>query len=306
MTANLPAFAIDFEATDATPEAQATEIGYCGVAFSDKGILNPLHMPAAMLCKPERPISYGAMAVTGICGEDVADKPDHTKVVSYYMPVVPAYIIGHNIDYDIQVAKNAGVDTSQYKLICTLAIARKLYPDIEHSLGALLYRFHYNEARNHANQAHSAAADVRFCVILLRGFCAEAGITDMESLYAYSEAARIPEFMPMGKHKGESISEVASTTDGRAYFLWVITDIDDNPYLIQAVHAALIGTGLQCTKGGQYFSKGQTYTIDSFMSRTTLKFKGMSEVFAIHLHKKAVIITLASGSDDDAAAFKVI
>lgn len=305
MTANLPAFAIDFEATDATPEAQATEIGYCGVAFSDKGILNPLHMPAAMLCKPERPISYGAMAVTGICEEDVADKPDHTKVVSYYMPVVPAYIIGHNIDYDIQVAKNAGVDTSQYKLICTLAIARKLYPDIEHSLGALLYRFHYNEARNHANQAHSAAADVRFCVILLRGFCAEAGITDMESLYAYSEAARIPEFMPMGKHKGESISEVASTTDGRAYFLWVITDIEDNPYLIQAVQAALVGTGLQCTKGGQYFSKGQTYTIDSFMSRTTLKFKGMSEVFAIHLNKKAVIITLASGSDDD-AAFKVI
>lgn len=304
MSANLPACVIDFEATDATPEAQATEIGYCGVAFSDKGILNPLHMPAAMLCKPERPISYGAMAITGICPEDVADKPDHTQVVSYYMPVVPAYIIGHNVDYDIQVAKNAGVDTSQYKAICTLAIARKLYPDIEHSLGALLYRFHYNEARKRANQAHSAAMDVRFCVILLRGFCIEAGIKDMQSLYEYSEAARIPERMPMGKHKGESINEVASTADGRAYFLWVITDIKDNPYLIQAVQATLIGSSLQCTKGGLYFNKGQDYVIDKFLSRNTLKFKDMSEVFNVSLDKKAVIITIVSGNE--AASFKVV
>lgn len=304
MSADLLACVIDFEATDATPEAQATEIGYCGVAFSDKGILNPLHMPAAMLCKPERPISYGAMAITSICPEDVADKPDHTQVVSYYMPVVPAYIIAHNADYDIQVAKNAGVDTSQYKLICTLAIARKLYPDIEHSLGALLYRFHYDEARKHASQAHSAAMDVRFCIILLRGFCIEAGITDMQSLYEYSEAARIPERMPMGKHKGESINEVASTADGRAYFLWVITDIKDNPYLIQAVQATLIGSSLQCTKGGLYFNKGQDYVIDKFLSRNTLKFKDMSEVFNVSLDKKAVIITIVSGNE--AASFKVV
>lgn len=304
MSANLPACVIDFEATDATPEAQATEIGYCGVAFSDKGVLNPLHMPAAMLCKPERPISYGAMAITGICPEDVADKPDHTQVVSYYMPVVPAYIIGHNVDYDIQVAKNAGVDTSQYKAICTLAIARKLYPDIEHSLGALLYRFHYNEARKHANQAHSAAMDVRFCVILLRGFCIEAGIKDMQSLYEYSEAARIPERMPMGKYKGENINEIASTADGRAYFLWVITDIKDNPYLIQAVQATLIGSHLQCTKYGLYFNKGQDYVIDTFLSRDTLKFKGMNEVFKLSLYKKAVIITTTS--DNESASFKVV
>lgn len=304
MSENLPALVIDFEATDATVDAQATEMGYCSVAFSDKGILNPLYMPVAMLCKPERSISYGAMAITGICPDDVADKSDHTAVVSHYMPAGAAYIIGHNIDYDVQVAKNAGVDTSKYKLICTLAIARKLYPDIEHSLGALLYRFHYQEARNHAKQAHSAAADVRFCVILLRQFCIMAGITDMQTLYEYSEAARIPEFMPMGKHKGESISEIATTIDGRAYFLWVITDIKDNPYLIKAVQATLVGCCLQCTKGGRYFNNGQDYAIDKFLSRDTLKFKGMSEVFNVSLYKKAVIITITNGNED--ASFKVI
>lgn len=301
---NLPAFAVDFEATDATIDAQATEIGICPVAFSKNGVFNPLQMPVAALCQPERPISYGAMAVTGICPEDVADKPLHTAVVSYYMPARAAYIIAHNADYDIQVAKNAGIDTSHYKVICTLAIARKLYPDIEHSLGALLYRFHYNEARRYARDAHSAAADVRFCIILLRSFCIEAGITNMQSLYEFSEAARIPEFMPMGKHKGESVSEIAATADGRAYFFWVITDIDDNPCLIKAVQAALIGSELQCNKGNDAsLSSGQRYTVESFSSNNTLVFTGIDGAFAISLYKKAVIATNADGKQ---ASFKVV
>ena len=303
---DLPAFVIDFEATDATIDAQATEIGYCAVAFSDKGILNPLHHPQAMRCKPERPISYGAMAVTGICPEDIADKPPHTDVVGYYMPVVPAYIIGHNIDYDIQVAKNAGVDTSQYKAICTLAIARKLHPEADHKLGALLYRFLYEEARRYARDAHSAAMDVRFCIQLLRIFCNQAGITDMQSLYEFSEAARIPEVMPMGKNKGEKFSEIASTVDGRAYFFWVITDIDDNPYLIQAVQAVLVGSRLKCMVGNQYFKKGQDYTIEHFTDRQTLKLKDVEELISITLYKKAIIATIATASDGETATFKVI
>lgn len=302
---DLPAFAIDFEATDATIDAQATEIGICPITFS-KGILNPLQHPQAILCKPERPISYGAMAVTGICPEDVADKQCHIAVVTHYMPVGAAYIIGHNVNYDIQVAKNAGVDTSQYKAICTLAIARKLHPEADHKLGALLYRFLYEEARKYARDAHSAAMDVRFCIQLLRLFCNQAGITDMQSLYEFSEAARIPEVMPMGKNKGEKFSEIASTVDGRAYFFWVITDIDDNPYLIQAVQAVLVGSRLKCMVGNQYFKKGQDYTIEHFTDRQTLKLKDVEELISITLYKKAIIATIATASDGETATFKVI
>lgn len=303
---DLPVFVIDFEATDATTDAQATEIGYCAVAFSAKGVLNPLHHPQAMLCKPDRPISYGAMAVTGICPEDIADKPPHTQVVSYYMPVGAAYIIAHNADYDIQVAKNAGVDTSQYKAICTLAIARKLHPETDHKLGALLYRFLYDEARKYAREAHSAAMDVRFCIQLLRLFCDQAGITDMQSLYEFSEAARIPEVMPMGKYKGDSISEIAATVDGRAYFFWMITDIDDNPYLIKAVQAVLVGSRLKCTVGSKYFNKGQDHTIEHFTDRQTLKLRDVKELISITLYKKAIIATIATASDGETTTFKVI
>lgn len=237
MSANLPAYVIDFEATDATPEAQATEIGYCGVAFSDKGILNPLHMPAAMLCKPERPISYGAMAITGICPEDVADKPDHTQVVSHYMPVGAAYIIAHNADYDIQVAANAGVDVSQYKRICTQALARRFLPDLDsHSLGALTYAINPDLARQYCRNAHDAGYDVTFTLWLLEHLCELGGITSMEQLYLASEEARIPTVFTFGNYYGRKITEVAFENPG--YLRWII-EKHDNTYLIKACRQAV-------------------------------------------------------------------
>lgn len=236
---NLPAVAIDFETTCATADAQATELGLCPVVFSDKGILNPRMDAVAVRCKPDRDISFGAMSVTGICPEDVANEGDHTTVVPPLMPSGEAYIIGHNVDYDIRVAENAGVDVSNYHAICTLAIARDLYPDAQHSLGALLYMLDYDYARQHAQHAHSAAHDVRFCVRLLRIFCRNIGITDMQSLYEYSEQARIPKIMPLKKYKGQVITEMAKNNDGRKYLQWVIDNVEDNPYLIKACKQAL-------------------------------------------------------------------
>jgi len=233
---DMPAVAIDFEATEANDQAQATEIGICAIEFSDKGILNPRMHPAAVRCKPERDITFGSMAVTGICPEDVADEPSHTEIVQKFMPKGAAYVIGHNVDYDIQVAANAGVDVSQYKAICTLAMARALCPDAEHSLTAMLYKLEYDHARKYAQNAHSADYDVRFCVLILRRFCRDLGITDMQALYEYSELARIPKTFTFGKHMGKSIVEVANSDKG--YMNWIIKN-NSNAYLIHACRKAL-------------------------------------------------------------------
>lgn len=235
---NLPAVAIDFETTDASKDAQATELGLCPVDFSRNDTLNPRIDAAAVRCKPERTITYGAMAVTGICPEDVANAPSHQEVCHAYLPQGAAYIVGHNVDFDIQVAANAGVDVSQYRAICTLAIARELYPELEHSLGALMYALDYDYARQHAQHAHSAAHDVRFCVRLLRIFCRALGISDMAKLYEYSQQARIPKRFSFGKHKGEVIAEVAQTPKGRDYLKWLLKNNED-PYLLQACQQLL-------------------------------------------------------------------
>ena len=237
--AAIPAVAIDFETTCATSEAQATELGLCPVIFSANGVLNPRIDAVAVRCKPERDISFGSMAVTGICPEDVATEPSHRPALLPWLPKGPAYVIGHNVDFDIQVAKNASIDVSEYKAICTLAMSRELYPDAQHSLGAMLYMLDYDYARQHAQNAHSAAHDVRFCIRLLRIFCREVGITDMQSLYEYSEQARIPKVLPMGKHKGKSIKDMANQPKEREYLEWVIGNVD-NTYLVKAGQQALI------------------------------------------------------------------
>ena len=267
---NLPAMAIDFEATDASPDAQATQMGYCSIAFSNKGVLNPTTDAYAKCCRPDRDISYGAMAVTGICPEDLQAAESHKKVLLDHMPNGAAYIIGHNIDYDLQVARNSGVDTSQYKSICTLAIARHLYPDADHKLTALLYRFDYDYARQHAQNAHSAAHDVRFCVRLLRMFCREAGITDMQSLYEFSEMTRIPTVMTFGKEKGKKIKDLAATKSGRGYFFYLISEDISDPYLLAEFQKSLTGTELECTKGNKNYTKGRKYKIDRFVGSRQL------------------------------------
>lgn len=296
---SLIALTIDFEATEAGSEAQATEIGVCPVAFSEIGVLNPLAQPIAVRCKPDRPISFGAMSVTGICPEDVENEPSHTDVITNCMPVGAAYIIGHNVDYDIQVAANSGVDTSAYRAICTLAIARALYPDGEHSLGALLYRFDYNEARRYAQNAHSAAFDVRFCVRLLRLFCRDLGIKDMQTLYEFSEQARIPKVMPMGKFKGSAIAELNKTQPERSYLFWVIGNISDK-YLVQACQLVAEQCELECIKGNQIFKKGQVYEIGQFLSENTLTIAVDGTEHTAKVEEKNIVATFTDKKINDA------
>lgn len=219
---NNRAIVLDMEATDVTKDAQATEIGWCDVAFDENGILNPVGSAHVQRCKPERPISFGSMAVTNIYEDQLVDEPSHNVVVPSVIDDSITYVIGHNIDYDMQVAANAGV-TREYKRICTLAIALWCYPlDTDHKLLALLHMLDLDYARKYAVGAHSAKYDVMFCGRMLRILCRNNNITSMEQLYQFSEHCRIPVYMRFGKHKGKLISEIPYSY--KSYML--TTDID--------------------------------------------------------------------------------
>lgn len=243
----MKAIVLDFETTDATEDAQATELSIDEVFFDDRGMFwcNPKPLDGSgyapsFRCRPDRAISFGAMAVTNIFNEDVADKPSHIVVVNEVLPKGAAYIIGHNIDFDIRVAANAGVDVRQYKAICTLAMVRNLYPDADsHTLGAMSCMLDYEYARANIKNAHGAAADVKMCARLLYIICKQQGITSMDQLYEFSEFSRIPTHFPFGKHKGVAIAELATNHDGRGYLQWVVNSIKDNEYLTTACKQAL-------------------------------------------------------------------
>ena len=173
--------------------------------------------------KPSKPISIGAMAVHHIMDEDLTEcKPS----AAFVFPGGVDFIVGHNIDFDWEV-----VGSPDVKRICTLALSRDLWPELDtHNLSALLYHFERGIARNKLKDAHSAKADCLVCMDILWHIIKATGITTWPELWAVSEKARVPKRMPMGKHKGVLMAEVPQD-----YKDWFMRQQDVDQYLMQAL-----------------------------------------------------------------------
>jgi exodeoxyribonuclease X len=175
-------------------------------------------------------IKSGAMAVHHIIDADVENKPLHSTVS---IPDDAACIIGHKVDYDLGVLERSGIDISRFKGICTLALARKAYPEFEsHSLGALMYAlFDQSYARDQLKNAHSALADVKMTAQILPKIVDKLGLNrSVKELYLASEQARIPTHMSFGKHKGLPLTDLPSD-----YVNWLLRQDDVDPYLRKAL-----------------------------------------------------------------------
>lgn len=185
--------------------------------------------------KPSQPIQLGALATHHILEEELEDCDPSTW---HSLPDDIEYLIGHNIDFDWEVSGKPNV-----RRICTLALARKYFPQLDsHKQTALVYYFHPHDqahAREMIKNAHSALADVHMCNLVL-GFIIERieevtgqRIESWDELWALSEDARIPEFMTFGKHAGQRIEDVPVT-----YVQWYRKQENTDPYLIQAFKRA--------------------------------------------------------------------
>ncbi len=176
--------------------------------------------------QPGKAISYGAMATHHITDADVASAPPFS---SFRLPPQVSHLIGHNIDFDWKALGEPPI-----KRICTLALARDHWPDLDaHSLGALIYKIRGAEARALLRDAHSALQDVRLCRIVLEAITGQPSATlDPERLWQRSERARLPRLMPFGKHRGQPIREIPAD-----YRRWLLNQADLDPYLRQALTA---------------------------------------------------------------------
>ena len=221
-------------------EPHMTEAAYSSVEIAG-GKVAALQAPRAKRFNPLKEISLGSMAISHICDEDVVDEPPHT---AFRLPSSVEYLIGHNIDFDMAVLKNAGV-THTPKLICTNAMANYLLPTLEsHKLVSLLYHFHREVARAQAKDAHAAIADIYFTELVLGSLIDLANeqghvITDVNGLYEFSQMARIPTHLSFGKHKGEAIVDLATSSEGAGYLKWLLKQDSVDPYLAQACEQVL-------------------------------------------------------------------
>lgn len=207
------------------------QIAYLPCSFEQGGFALNVNAVFDEMFSIDQPIDYGAMAVHHIIEADLIGKPSYKN---FQMPSDTAYVIGHKVHYDLNVLKHCGIDVSQYKPICTLALARKVFPDAPaHNISALSYMLSADQSatRELLKNAHSAKADILLTSDILRHLVHALGISSMEELHQVSEKALIPTHLNFGKHRGMAIKDVPES-----YISWLLGQSDLDPYL----HTALV------------------------------------------------------------------
>lgn len=182
--------------------------------------------------KPKHMPLWGALATHHILPEDLVDAPSNETIEQ----PPGQYWIGHNVDFDWTLLGGPPV-----KRICTLALSRSLYPQLDsHSLSAMTYFIQgaNRHTRDKLRNAHSALADCFLCLDLFNHLRGVLGITTLdptglEKLWLASEEARIPKIMTFGKFKDMPISAV-----DRGYANWYRRQSDPDPYVLEAFRRA--------------------------------------------------------------------
>ena len=192
--------------------------------------------------RPTKPITLGALAVHHILEEDLVDYPVWPG--KWFPPT--QYVVGHNVDFDWKAIGSP----PEVKRICTLAMARTLYPDLDaHNLVAVAYhagpRYGWSRhaVRELARNAHDAVADVRLTAMILHCMLHDLAVIDhgadhvrrWDELWEFSERARVPLKFTFGKYRGELISEIRR--EDPRYINWClgVPDFANDPYLYKAL-----------------------------------------------------------------------
>ena len=229
--------AIILETETHTLNGQPIEIAYAPVQINDGKLTLDKTQIFDQLYSVDEPISYAAMAVHHILESELIDQPHYT---TFTLPSDTTYIIGHNIDYDIRALEKCGVDSKNIKAICTLALARLVWPDAEaHNISALIYMITKGsaKARDMIKKAHRADMDIILTANILMHEIHHLKIQSIEELYQASEDARIPRSINFGKHRGTAITDLPAD-----YIQWLLRQEDLDPYLRKAIENAKIIT----------------------------------------------------------------
>jgi len=230
----------DSETTGTGQDAEIIEAAWLilpGTPEEFIALAKPLELPFYhQRFQPSCDIELGAMATHNIIPSDL-DGMAASSLFEFEEDV--EFLIGHNIDFDHRIFGEPDV-----KRICTLALSRWLFPEMDnHKQTTMIYFIgstigNLGWARNMVQNAHSALADVKCCAILLKFLLLEIKKRDLcvdtwEQVLLLSNDARIPTVMGFGKHKGEPICDVPSS-----YVKWYRGQAETDQYVLEAFKRA--------------------------------------------------------------------
>lgn len=176
--------------------------------------------PMSDYVKPDRPITFGAMAIHHITEDMVADKPEITDVVGSYQNA--EYFVAHNASFDRGVLPEMGG-----AWLCTYKLAARLWPELEsHSNQFLRYALGLNPWVPEHLHAHRALYDCYVTAALFSRISSESGWTP-EQMLEISNQPILLRTCKVGKYRGKSFKEIAGIDPG--YLRWILTtDMDEN------------------------------------------------------------------------------
>ncbi len=179
----------DLETTGAKEPHRITEIG----AFRVKGF--EVKDTFQTLVNPETSIPPFISALTGINDEMVANAPRFADIVNDFLEFIgDAVLVAHNSAFDMRfINHEIGLVFPEYRLanqcLCTVALSRRLLPDIEnHKLKTVAE--HYSiDLSNHHRAGADAYATAHVFVNLLDQLRSN-GVTDLATVRSLASRRR--------------------------------------------------------------------------------------------------------------------
>lgn len=181
--------------------------------LSDTGISNVM----SDLVNPGRPIGLDAMAIHHITEEMVADKPRIARVIGRYQG--SAYYVVHNASFDRRM-----LPEMNGAWICTLKLARKLYPGIKYGNQYLRYALKLQVEPPAGLYPHRALYDCYVTAALLMKIRQDSGWSP-EEMVAISNEATLLSSLKFGKYRGQPLAQIARDDPG--YLHWLLATLRD-------------------------------------------------------------------------------
>ncbi|MGL9773208.1 MAG: exodeoxyribonuclease X [Sodalis sp. (in: enterobacteria)] len=181
--------------------------------LSDAGISNVM----SDLVNPGRPIGLDAMAIHHITEEMVADKPRIARVIGRYQG--SAYYVAHSAAFDRRM-----LPEMNGKWICTLKLARKLYPGIKYGNQYLRYALNLQVTPPEGLYPHRALYDCYVTAALLMKMRQDSGWS-AEEMVAISNEATLLSSLKFGKYRGQPLAQIALQDPD--YLHWLLANLRD-------------------------------------------------------------------------------
>lgn len=203
----------DVETTGIRPTDRIVEIAWVEITPE----LEPVEWVQSYI-DPEMPIPAAASGVHHITNEMVADAP----TIQEFFNIVRD---GQNLGEFVLIAHNSAFDrrflephaTAVLGELCTLRLARRLYPDLDnHKLQTLRYEMGLD-----SGTAHSAIGDITALFSFLKLLSKDTGMSLPELVHLSKQPLAVTK-MPFGKHRGEPLSALPDS-----YVSWLLTKADN-------------------------------------------------------------------------------